>query len=225
VLQEGVLLFQALEAFALERGGLRVADGVLHAALAVGVAHAGRVGHDLVVGQGGGVQRVELGLVQVGLEHALLEVVQHDVAAGAAEVVPGLLVQFGPDLLAGVPDHAAEAAPRVAQRGHEQPGSAIALGAGHAGERAFAVVDLHLLGRREAQAVELLGLAHPYAGHEALDGVVAAGKAVGVDEILVDGRGVAAQAQLGFDEGAVGFAQGGRRSGASGGSDGDGCLC
>ncbi len=44
-------------------------------------------------------------------------------------------------------------------------------------------------------------------GHEALDRVVLTGKAVLVDQILVDGRGVAFEVQLGLDERPVGFAQ------------------
>ncbi len=116
-------------------------------------------------------------------------------------------MQLGPDLLARVPDHAAEAAARIPQRGHKEAGLAVAVGAGHAGGRAFAEVHLHLFAGQEAQAVELFGLSHTDADHEALDGVVAPGKAVGINQVLVNGRGVAAQAQLGFDEGAVGLAQ------------------
>ncbi len=81
VFEVGVLLLNGLEALALQGRCLGVANGVLDAALAVGVTHAGRVGYDLVVRQGGGVHGVEFGLVQVGLEHALLEVVEHHVAA------------------------------------------------------------------------------------------------------------------------------------------------
>jgi hypothetical protein len=66
-----------------------------------------------------GVHRVELGLVQVGLENALLEVVQHHIAAAPAEIPPGLFMQTGPDLLTGIPDNPAETAPGIAQRGHE----------------------------------------------------------------------------------------------------------
>ncbi len=200
VLEEGVLLFDRLEAPALERGGLGVADGVFDAALAVGVAHARRVRHHAVVRQGRGIDRVEFGLVQVGLEHALLEVVEHDVAAAAAEVAPGLLVQPGPGLLAGAPDHASEAAPRVTQRGHEQPRLAVAIGARHARERPLAVVDLHLLGLAVAQLA-----------HEALDRVVGPGEAVLIHQILVDGHGIATQSKLGLDEGAVGLAGRSRR--------------
>ncbi len=49
VLEEGALLLQALEAPALEGSGLGMADGVLHRALAVGVAHARRVGDHAVM--------------------------------------------------------------------------------------------------------------------------------------------------------------------------------
>ena len=212
VLQVGVLFFNGLEALALECRGLSVTNGILDTALAVGVTYPRRVGHDLVVRQGCGVHGVELGLVQVGLEHAFLEVVQDHVSARAAKVAPGLFVQFGPDLLARIPDHAAETAARIPKRGHEQAWLAPAVGAGHAGGRAFAEVHLHLLAGQEAQAVELLRLTHPDARHEAFDGVVACSKAVGIDQVLVDGRGIAAQAQLSFDEGAVGLTQrGGRR--------------
>jgi hypothetical protein len=53
------------EAPALEHRGLRAADRVLHAALAVGVTHPRRVGHDAVAGQLGGVDRIQFRFVQV----------------------------------------------------------------------------------------------------------------------------------------------------------------
>jgi len=43
--------------------------------------------------------RVELGLVQVGLEHALFEIIEHDVATTTAEIAPGLLMQTRPGFL------------------------------------------------------------------------------------------------------------------------------
>jgi hypothetical protein len=53
-----------------------VADGMFNRAFAVGVTHARRVTHHAVVLQGGGIDSVELGLVQVGFDDTLLEVVQ-----------------------------------------------------------------------------------------------------------------------------------------------------
>ena len=96
-----------------------MADGVLHGAFAVGVTHAGRVGHDAVVRQGGAIHGVELRLVQVGLEYAFLEVVQHHVLGAATEVAKRPLVQLRPHLLTGLPHHPAKAAPGVAQCGYE----------------------------------------------------------------------------------------------------------
>jgi hypothetical protein len=51
----------------------------------------------------------------------------------AAEVAKRLLVQLGPYLLAGLPNHAAETAPGVAQCGHKQTWLLLAIGAGHQG--------------------------------------------------------------------------------------------
>ena len=63
MLEKVVLHLGGLEPPALERRGLGVADGVLHAALAIGIPHARRVGDDTVVRQRGGVHRIDLGLV------------------------------------------------------------------------------------------------------------------------------------------------------------------
>src|ERR1019366_4659250 len=49
------VLWRDGDAPALEQRGLRAADRVLHAALAVGVTRPRRVGHDAVAGQRGGV--------------------------------------------------------------------------------------------------------------------------------------------------------------------------
>ena len=57
------------------------------------------------------------------------------------------------------------------------------------------------------QAVKLLGLFVAQGTYKAFDGVVGGCKAVGVDQVLVDGGGVAAKAQLGLDEFPVHFAQ------------------
>ena len=63
VLQVLVLGLDRFKAFALQGGGLGVADGVLHRALAVGVTHSGGVGHHAVVVQHGRIHGVEFGLV------------------------------------------------------------------------------------------------------------------------------------------------------------------
>ena len=67
-----------------------------------------------------------------------------------------------------------------------------------------ASVRLSVLSRRFTPWVELLGLAVAQRAGEALDGVVGPGVAVVVHQILVERHGVATQAQLGLNEGAVG---------------------
>ena len=54
-----------------------------------------------VVGEHVAVERIQRGIVDVGLEHAFAEIVEHDDASGAAEPAEGLLMQFGPDARAG----------------------------------------------------------------------------------------------------------------------------
>jgi hypothetical protein len=44
------------------------------------------------------VQRVERGIVNIGVEHALAQIVEDNNARGSAQPTKGLLVQFGPDL-------------------------------------------------------------------------------------------------------------------------------
>ena len=106
-----VLFFDRFEAPAFERGTLGMLDRILDGPLAIGVTHARRVSHYAVVREHRGVDRIELRLVQVGLDDAFLQIVQHHVAGGATEIPPSLLVQPGPCLLAGLPHHAPKAAP------------------------------------------------------------------------------------------------------------------
>ena len=56
----------------------------------------------LVGFQEAAIQRVEFGVVDVGVEHAFLEVVQDDEAGGATETFEGEAVEFAPDAAAGL---------------------------------------------------------------------------------------------------------------------------
>src|SRR5665647_896702 len=98
-----VLLLNRLESASLQGGGLCVADGMFNDPFAIGVANPRGVRHDAVVLQSGGVNGIELGLVQVGLDDTFLEVVQDHVAATTTEIAPGLFMQSGPCFLAGLP--------------------------------------------------------------------------------------------------------------------------
>ena len=74
--QVGLGGVELLETEAAERRLLGVADGGFDLALPVGVSDAARQGDDAVVGEHVAVERIELGVVDVGAEDALLEVIE-----------------------------------------------------------------------------------------------------------------------------------------------------
>ena len=79
------------------------------------------------------------------------------------------------------------------------------------GQGPFAVVDLGFLPGQELEAVELPGFNGTQTVAEAFDAVVPVHKTTLVDQLLVDGGGVAAQAHLLLDPLAVGFTGRGHR--------------
>ena len=66
-------------------------------AFAVRIADATRQRDDAVVGQHVAIERIEGRIVDVGREHALFQVVEHDHFHRAAEATEGALVQLTPD--------------------------------------------------------------------------------------------------------------------------------
>ena len=80
-----------------------------------------------------------------GREDALLEVVEHDDADGAAEPPERPLVQLGPDLRAGPADQQPHRLARVAQGQDEEPCPPVLAGVGVTDHRPVAVVDLSFL--------------------------------------------------------------------------------
>jgi hypothetical protein len=135
---------ERLEAQALERRALRVADARFHFAFAIGIADATRQRHRAVVGQHVPVERIERGIVDVRGEHAFFEVIEDDDAGGAAEPAKGALVQLTPDLRARVPSEQAHGFAGVGQGEDEEPRAAILARRGPPDHRAVAVVDLAL---------------------------------------------------------------------------------
>jgi hypothetical protein len=107
-------------------------------------------------------------------------------------------VKLRPDLLTGLPGDSAEALARVLQRHHEQVGS-LKLAVHIPGERAFAIIHLRFLARQELEHIEALRLPSPQFMHEALHRVVAVFKAVPLDQVLVNARGVAPELHLRLD--------------------------
>ncbi len=79
VRKPGVLILDRLELAALECGGLGMLDRRLDRTLAIGIRHARNVGHGTIVREHRGIHRVEGRLVQIRTDHALLQIVEHDV--------------------------------------------------------------------------------------------------------------------------------------------------
>ena len=67
-------------------------------AFAIGIADAARERHDAVVHEHIAIQRIERGIVDVGREHALLQIVEDDHADGATQPAKRALVQLRPNL-------------------------------------------------------------------------------------------------------------------------------
>lgn len=80
----------------LEARDLGVADGGLNLPLAIGVADVTGQRDDAVVAEDVAVERTEGGGVEVGGEHAFLEIVEDDDGDGVTEPAESLLVELGP---------------------------------------------------------------------------------------------------------------------------------
>ena len=115
-------------------------------------------------------------------------------------------MKLRPHLLARSPDHAPEAAPRIAQRHHEQARPAIPPGPRVQRQRTFAVIDLSLLTREKFKTVKLMRSLPPQAPHKTLHALVAGGKTKLVNQVLIDRSSVALQTNLLLDPGPMRFA-------------------
>ena len=103
------------------------------------------------------VERIERGIVEVGLEHAFTQIVEHHDTRAAAEPAKGFLVELRPDLGAGTKDQQADRLAAVAQRHDEQPSAPVLAALLVAHHRAGAVVDLGFFagcGQNDPDALE-----------------------------------------------------------------------
>ena len=216
IVQVGLRLLRAFETHALQRCLLRMAHAALHLPLAIRVPHpAGHRDHAVVL-QHVGVHGVDRGIVDVGLEYALANVVEHHHARAPTQATEGLLMQLGPGLRAGVEHQEANRLTAVAKSQHEQAGPegtpAVLAAVWIADHGASAVIDLGLFaGRGLNHGASFFRRAADQLAHEALDALVAAREAAGVDQVLPDRHGVAATGQPHFDGVAMYRAGAGRR--------------
>jgi hypothetical protein len=101
VIEVGLGFFQTVEAQAFQRCSLGVTDARFDLAFAVRILDAAGHGHRAVVREHIAIEGIESGIVNVGDEHALTQIIEHDDASGAAEPAKGSFVQFGPDSRTG----------------------------------------------------------------------------------------------------------------------------
>src|ERR1044071_2697690 len=113
-------VLDAFEAQPLERRALRVADAGLDLALSVRIPDTTRQRDDAVVTENVAVQRIELRVVDVRLEYALAQIVEHDGRRRAAQTTKRLLVELGPDPHARRPHEKPHGLAAEAERQHEQ---------------------------------------------------------------------------------------------------------
>src|SRR5262245_34764194 len=99
----GLRRFDRLEAEALERRLLRVADARFDFAFAIGIADAARYSDRAVVREHIAIERIERRIVDVGCKYALFQVVEDDDLRRAAQTPKRAFVQVTPDLRTRAP--------------------------------------------------------------------------------------------------------------------------
>src|SRR5664279_735109 len=189
-----------------------MAHAALDLTLAIRIRHAAGHRDYAVMPQHVRVHRVERGIVDIGLEHALAKIVEYDDSCAATQPPEGLLMQLGPGLRAGLEHQKADRLAAVAEGQHEEAHAAVLAAVRIADHGAGAVINLGFLTDRSFDhSASFLGRTADQLAHEALDALIAAGEAAGVDQILPDGHGVAAAGEPQFDGVAMHRTRAGRR--------------
>ena len=97
-IEVGLRRLDRLEAQALQRRPLRVADAGFDFPFAIGIADATRQRDRAVVREHVAIQRIERRIVDVRREHAFFQIIEHDHGRRAAQPTERALVQLAPDL-------------------------------------------------------------------------------------------------------------------------------
>src|SRR5207302_6067331 len=204
---------EALEAEPFERRPLRMADRGLDFPLAIGIAHAARKRHDVVVSEAVTVEGIQCWVVDVGAQHPFAQIIEHDDLRDRAKSAKRFLVELRPDLCAGAEDQESDGLATVAERQDEEPAAAILAGARITHHRSFAVIDLRFFARCGEDDAAGLGrlLAGEFA-HIALHARVTGGETLVADQVLPDRHGVASEREAALDDLAVRLAATGARA-------------
>ena len=105
-------------------------------------------------------------------------------------------MQFGPHLFAGFPDHLAETAAGVLQRHDKQARTAVGVCAGFAGGSTKTIIYLGLFPGPKLQPVILGGILFAQPPAKAFHAVVFMFKGKSLNQVLINGYGIAPQAHL-----------------------------
>ncbi len=197
VVQIHLRFFHALEALALQRRLLCVGDAGFDFSFSIWITHPAGQRSYTVMRQNIAIERVQLGIVDVGCQDTFTKIIENDDSCGSAQSPEGLLVQFGPDAGTGSEGEKTDRLAAVTQRQHEQPRTPVFACYRIAHHRAGAVIDLALFsGWRfdDRSCFWRRGCAKfPRVAQHAL---VATVESVTVDQVLPDSHRVAAEFKL-----------------------------
>ena len=210
VQQIGVLLVDTLKTLTL-KCSLNVADRRFDFAFEIGSVRPARYCHAAVVSECRCVELVDLRVVDIGIDHALFEIIRPNDPSRAAKVREALFMEFRPNLRRRFPKRFGKHVTTHPQRHDEEPRLTILSGLWMSRRRAFAVVDLRFVTRRSFKPAADLGVARSQLAHETFHRIVSAFVAVMLDQGLVDGRAIAALDNFSFDERSMDLAIAARR--------------
>src|SRR5271165_1403540 len=97
MIEVGLGFFHTLEAQAFQRCSLRMTNAGFDLTFAIGILNAARHSYRAVVRQDIAIKRIQRGIVHVGNEYALAQIVEYDDARGATQPAKSSFVQLGPD--------------------------------------------------------------------------------------------------------------------------------
>lgn len=184
---------EALEAQSSQRCFLRVADARFDLAFPIGIGDAARERDDPIVRKHVAIERIQRGVIDVGRQDALFQIVQDDDADGATESAKCAFVQLGPHLRARPPHEQPHRFAGVAERQDEEPRASVLARDAIAHHRPGAVIHLAFVpGGGGDDDARVGGRAATLLRDKTSDTGVAGGEAVIVDQVLPDGHRVAA---------------------------------